>query len=100
LAFRQGDINRAVNFLKSFAYVDPNNIGAVAIDNLCLSLIHAASFDSSIKNIILIGSLVSYRSVVLNKFFKMGRTETGNGSVEHPYEFDFSWGVAGALTGL
>jgi len=99
VGIQAADINRAVNFLKSFAYVDPNNIGAVAIDNLCLSLIHAASFDSSIKNIILIGSLVSYRSVVLNKFFKMGRTETGNGSVEHPYEFDFSWGVAGALQG-
>ena len=35
----------------------------------------------------------------MNKFFKMGRTETGNGSVEHPYEFNFSWGVAGALQG-
>jgi hypothetical protein len=49
IGIQAGDINRAVNFLKSFAYVDPNNIGAVAIDNLCLSLIHAASFDSSIK---------------------------------------------------
>ena len=99
VGIQAGDINRAVNFLKSFEYVDQNKIGAVAIDNLCLSLIHAASFDSSIKNIVLIGSLVSYRSVVLNKFFKMGRTETGNGSVEHPYEFNFSWGVAGALQG-
>ena len=99
IGIQAGDINRAVNFLKSFEYVDQNKIGAVAIDNLCLSLIHAASFDSSIKNIVLIGSLVSYRSVVLNKFFKMGRTETGNGSVEHPYEFNFSWGVAGALQG-
>jgi cephalosporin-C deacetylase-like acetyl esterase len=99
VGIQAGDITRAVNFLKSIDYVDANKIGAVAFDNLCSPLIHAASFESSIKNIVLAGSLVSYRSVVLNKFYKIGVTETGNEGVGHPYEVNFSWGVAGALQG-
>jgi hypothetical protein len=99
VGIQAGDINRAVNFLKTIDYVDRNKIGAVAIDNLCLPLIHAASFDTSIKNSILIGSLVSYSSVALNKFYRMGVTKTAYGGVGHPFEVDFSWGVAGALKG-
>ena len=98
VGIQAGDINRAVNFLKSVDYVDANKIGAIASNTLCLPLIHAASFDNSIKIIVLIGSLVSFRSVVLNKFYKMGMTETGYG-VGHPFELNFSWGVAGALKG-
>jgi len=99
VGIQAGDINRAVNFLKSINYVDTNKIGAIAFNNLCIPLIHAASFESSIKNIVLIGSLVSYRSVVLNKFYLMGVTKNENGGVEHPYEVNFSWGIAGALQG-
>ena len=99
VGIQAGDIIRAVNFLKGFEYVDPNWIGAVAIDNLCLPLIHAASFDTSIKNTVLIGSLVSYSSVALNKFYRMGVTKTEYGGVGHPFEVDFSWGVAGVLRG-
>ena len=97
VGIQAGDITRAVNFLKSLKYVDPEKIGAIAIDNLCLPLLHAASFDSSITNIILTGSLVSYSSVALNKFYRMGLTKTDYGGVGHPYEVNFSWGVAGAL---
>jgi cephalosporin-C deacetylase-like acetyl esterase len=99
VGIQAGDITRSVNFLKSLDYVDANKIGAVAIGDLCLPLIHAASFDSSIKNIILIGSLVSYRSVASNKFYRMGVTKNENGRIEHPFEVNFSWGVAGVLKG-
>jgi cephalosporin-C deacetylase-like acetyl esterase len=98
VGIQAGDITRAVNFLKSIDYVDSNKIGAVAIDDLCSPLLHAASFDPSIKKVVLVGSLVSFKSVVMNKFYKMGMTETGYG-VGHPYELNFSWGVAGALQG-
>jgi len=99
VGIQAGDITRAVNFLKTFDYVDKNKIGAVASDILCLPLIHAASFESSIKNIILLRSLVSYSSVALNKFYRIGVTKTGYEGVGHPFEVNFSWGVAGALQG-
>lgn len=97
VGIQAGDISRAVNFLKSLGYVDSNNISAIGINGLCLPLIHAASFDTSIKKMVLVGSLVSYSSVVLNRFYRVGLTKNENGGVEHPYEVNFSWGVAGAL---
>ena len=97
VGIQAGDITRAVNFLKSLDYVDSGNIGAIGMNGLCLPLIHAASFDTSIKRIVLVGSLVSFRCVVLNKFYKVGLTKNENGGVVHPYEVNFSWGVAGAL---
>ncbi len=73
-------------------------IGAVGIDEMCIPLIHAAAFDSSISTIALIGSPISYRSVVMNRIYKIGLTKNEKGGTNHPYEVDFSWGVAGALT--
>ena len=97
VGIQAGDITRAASFLRSLEYVNAEKIGAVGFDNLCIPLIHATSFDSSIKNVVLIGSLASYASVAMNKFYKIGLTSTNNGSVEHPYEVNFSWGVAGVL---
>ncbi|MBL7696821.1 MAG: acetylxylan esterase [Chitinophagaceae bacterium] len=98
VGIQAADITRAVHFVKSLDYVDASKIGAVAMDDVGLSLIHAASFDSSIKKVVLIRSLVSYSSVALNRFYKIGMTETGYG-VGHPYEVNFSWGIAGVLKG-
>jgi hypothetical protein len=44
-------------------------------------LLHAAAFDKSIQNIVLIGSPLSYKSIVMNQF----------------YNISFSCAVAGAL---
>ena len=99
VGIQAGDIVRAVNFLKSVDYVDKDKISAVAIDKLCLPLIHAASFDTSIQNVVLVGPLASFSSVALNKYYRMGVTKNENGGVEHPFEVNFSWGVAGALKG-
>jgi hypothetical protein len=64
---------------------------------MCLPLIHAAAFEPSIKNVTLAGSLVSYRSIVMNRIYKVGLIPTGSKGYEHPYELNFSWGIAGVL---
>jgi len=33
----------------------------------------------------------------MNKLYKIGLTPTGNKGTGHPYEVNFSWGVAGVL---
>ena len=97
VGIQTGDIIRAVNYLKSCSEVDPMNIGAVGINEMCIPLIHAAAFEQSIKNIILINPLISYRSTVMNRLYKIGLTPTGNKGTGHPYEVNFSWGVAGVM---
>ncbi len=98
VGIQAGDIVRVVNYLKDRNDVDPGKIGAIGIGGMCLPLMHAAAFDSSINNITLIGSPISYRSIVLNRIYKIGVTKHEGGGIEHPYEIDFSWGIAGVLT--
>jgi cephalosporin-C deacetylase-like acetyl esterase len=98
VGIRAGDITRAVKFLKSLSEVDSSKIGAIGINEMCLPLLHAAAFNPSINNLVLIGSPISYRTIVMNRFYKIGLTERKGGGTWHPYEVDFSWGVAGVLT--
>lgn len=98
IGIQAGDIVRVTQYLKSRSDVDPAKIGAVGIGIMCLPLIHAAAFDPSIANITLIGSLVSYRSVAMNRFYKIGLTKRNVTDTWHPYEVDFSFGIAGVLT--
>jgi len=98
VGIQAADIVRTMNYLKSLSEVDTLNIGAIGINEMCIPLLHAAAFDPSIKNIILIGSLISYKSVLMNRFYKIGLTPREGGGNWHPYEVDFSWGVAGVLT--
>jgi len=98
VGIQAGDIVRVVNYLKGRNDVDPRKVGAVGIDGMCIPLLHAAAFDPSIDNITLIGSPVSYRSIVMNRFYKIGMTKNEGGGTWHPYEVDFSWGIAGVLT--
>jgi hypothetical protein len=79
--------------------VNPARVGAVGIDEMCIPLIHAAAFETSIRGAVLAGSLISYRSVAMNEFYRIGLIRNEGGGHVHPYEVDFSWGVAGALTG-
>jgi cephalosporin-C deacetylase-like acetyl esterase len=98
VGIQAGDIVRTVSYLKSLSEVDSSRVGAIGIDEMCIPLLHAAAFDPSIKNITLIGSLISFRSVVMNRFYKIGLTAREGGGLWHPNEVDFSWGVAGVLT--
>jgi len=99
VAIQAGDIVRVVRYLKHLDHVNPLRVGAVGIDGMCLPLIHAAAFEPSIRGVVLVGSLSSYRCVVMNKLYRMGLIKNVGGGTVHPYEVDFSWGVAGALTG-
>ncbi len=98
VGIQASDVVRVVIYLKSRGDVDPEKVGAAAINEMCLPLLHAAAFEPSINNIALIGSPISYRSIVMNRFFKIGLTKREGESKEHPYEVDFSWGIAGVLT--
>ena len=98
VGIQAGDIVRVANYLKKQSGVDPLKIGAVAYNEMCLALIHAAAFDSSISNILLIGSLISYKAIAMNRLYKIGLTKPPGADAEYPYEVDFSWGIASALT--
>ncbi|MFC1558447.1 alpha/beta hydrolase family protein [candidate division KSB1 bacterium] len=98
VGIQAGDIVRAANFLKTLENVDEDNIGAAAVNAMCLPLIHAAAFEPSIKNVTLIESLISYRSVAMNRFFKIDIIKRSE-EYWHPIEVDFASGIAGVLTG-
>jgi len=93
------DIVRAVDYLKELDGVDKEKIGGIAVGVACLPLIHAAAFDSSIHNVTLIGSPISYKSIAMDRFYRIGLIKREDGGTEYPYEIDFSWGIAGVLTG-
>jgi hypothetical protein len=93
-----GSIIRVVEFLKSRTEVDANAIGAIGIRNMCIPLLHAAAFNTSIHSVILVDALISYRNVAMTKQYQLGLIPREGGGYWHPYEVEFSWGVAGALT--
>jgi hypothetical protein len=79
-----GDIVRVVNMLKKRNDVEYGKIGAIAIDEMCPALLHAAVFEPSISRIVLLKPTVSYKTIVMNSFYKHSQS--------------FIWAVAGALT--
>jgi dienelactone hydrolase len=79
-----GDIVRVVNMLKKRNDVEYGKIGAIAIDEMCPALLHAAVFEPSISRIALLKPTVSYKTIVMNRFYKHSQS--------------FIWAVAGALT--
>jgi dienelactone hydrolase len=97
VAIQAGDIVRMAGYLRSRGDTDPARIGALGINEMCIPLLHAAAFEQAIKNVTLIGPMISFRSVVMNRNYKIGLTPRVGGNYWHPHEIDFSWGVAGAL---
>lgn len=98
VGIQSADIVRVARYLVNLDEVDPLKIGAVGINEMCIPVLHACAFDKSLKNVVLIGSPVSYRDIVMNRFYKIGMVPTGNKGQGHPYELEFTWGVAGVLT--
>jgi len=98
VGIQAGDIVRVVQYLRHLDKVDSENIGAIGIREMCLPLMHAVAFEQSINTVIFVDSPISYRSIVMNRFYSIGLIERENGGIIHPYEVDFFWGVAGALT--
>ena len=97
VGIQAGDIVRVANYLKTLPGI--GKIGGIARGNMCLSLLHAAAFESSISNVVLLDGLISYRAVALNRFYRIGLQERPGGGVHHPYEVDFTWGIARVLAG-
>ncbi|HUU27893.1 MAG TPA: acetylxylan esterase [archaeon] len=82
VGIQAGDIVRVVDFLKNRSDVNRDTIGAVAVGETAPALLHAAAFEPSIKGVALLEAPVSYRSIVMSRF----------------YDWPFSSAVAGALT--
>jgi hypothetical protein len=97
VGIQAADVVRVVHYLRSFDTVDKNEISAVAIGKMCPTLLHAAAFEPALKNVACIDPFISYRSIVMNKLFKVGLIKYRD-TIDHPYEIDFSSCVAGALT--
>ncbi|MBS0001013.1 MAG: acetylxylan esterase [Cyclobacteriaceae bacterium] len=95
---RAGDIVRVVSYMKQLETVDPGKIGVIGIEEMGIPVMHAAAFDPTMKHIALANSPISYRSIVMNKLYRIGLLEREGGGYWHPYEIEFPWGVAGALT--
>ncbi len=64
-----GDIQRLVIFLKQHSEIKTNTIIGVAKGNYASALLHTEAFEKSFSQIHLINPLVSYASVVMNKFY-------------------------------
>jgi len=84
VGIQASDVNRVAYFLKRRPDVDSEKLGAVAFEEMGPTLIHAAAFNKSINTVTLIGSLSSYQTVAMNKFYDTGFS---------------NYLVAGALTG-
>jgi len=95
-----GDIIRVANFLKMRNDADINKTGAIALDEMCPALLHAAAFDRSINPVILSGAPVSYRSIAMNRDYEVRLSEEVVQAVNASNEVNYSNStVAGALTG-
>lgn len=71
VGIQAGDIARVVNFIQGQDRADAGKIGAIAFDEMGPVLLHAAAFDNSIASVWLVGTPLSYRSMVENKIYDM-----------------------------
>lgn len=69
VGIQAGDITRVANFLKSRTDVDSMQVNAVSFGEMGPTLLHAAAFNKLFNNVILIESILSYRSVVQNSLY-------------------------------
>ena len=70
VGIQAGDIERLVMFIKQDKRLKANGIYAIASGRLlCTSLLHNAAFEGDFSKIALIDPLVSYRSLVMNKYY-------------------------------
>ncbi len=69
VGIQSGDVVGIVNYIKSRDDVNKQKIFGVARGEISPVLSHAAAFDNSIAKIALFDPLVSYQSLVLNKYY-------------------------------
>ena len=64
-----GDIQRLVLYLKQRTDLSTEKIYALARGNSCPALLHVAAFEKTFSRIALIEPLISYRSMVMNRYY-------------------------------
>jgi len=69
LGIQAGDIVRMVRYLESRDDIDYNNISAIARGKMCPALVHATVYEDTIKKVALIEPLISYSSIVMNRYY-------------------------------
>ena len=67
---RAGDIVRAVRYLESREDVDYKDISVIAYGEMCPVALHAAAFEDDINKVALVEPLISYRSIVMNRYYE------------------------------
>jgi len=72
LGIRAGDIIRVARYLESRGDIEYDNISAIAYGEMCPVLLHAAAFDDSIAKVALVEPLISYKSIVTNRYYAPG----------------------------
>ncbi len=69
VGLRASEIMRCIQFLKDRPDIDGVDIGAIARGNAAVPLLHAAAFDDSIRRVALVEPLLTYQSVVMNRYY-------------------------------
>ena len=69
VGIQSGDIERLVIYLKQYSGLKADKIIGIAKGNCTTSLLHAEAFEKSFSQIILINPLISYESIVMNKYY-------------------------------
>jgi dienelactone hydrolase len=64
------DISRLINYLQSRDDLDVETIAALAQKEICPALLHATVLDNRISKVALIEPVISYASIVKNRFYK------------------------------
>lgn len=87
-AVHAADISSLIDFLENKKYVNGKNILAAAEGELCPSLTYSAVFDKRIVKTALISPFVSYKSLLLNRFYKPKLMRTAVGGMLQYYDLD------------
>ena len=70
VGLRAADVVRTVQFLRQRSDIDPDRIAAVAHGTMGPVLLHAAAFEPSIEQVALLEPLLSYQSLVMNRYYR------------------------------
>ena len=87
-AIHAADISTLIDFLEDKKFVDNKNIYSIAENDLCPSLTYAAAFDERICKIVLISPFISYKSLLINRFYKPQFMCTAVGGMLPYYDLD------------
>lgn len=71
LGIRASDVVRCARYLESRSDIETDNILALARGEMCPILLHAAAFEDSISKVALIEPIVSFRSIVMNRYYQV-----------------------------